>query len=191
MAARQKVKTLKIFGEIEDNTFEYVFETFSSKPEDGIPVSKITHLDIFINTGGGSLLTCFALMDYITYMQNIYKFTIRTIGVGVVASAGFFLFLLGSNRITFPRCRFLVHEHLEVVDGVGAIPYDQKMKEIKEDRKMHKIYIDWVAIKLDLPMVEAEKLVKHNGWLDQSTLLKYHVITGQIDAKSGKFTKFV
>lgn len=72
-------------------------------------------LTLYINSPGGSINDCFALIDI---MRNS-KCPIRTIGIGMIASAGFFIFACGTKgyRIVSKNASIMFHQYSEYISG--------------------------------------------------------------------------
>lgn len=72
-------------------------------------------LSLYINSPGGSLSDCFALID----IMRQSKYPIKTIGIGMVASAGFFIFACGTKgyRIISRNTSIMFHQYSEFIHG--------------------------------------------------------------------------
>lgn len=66
-----------------------------------------TEINLIITSYGGGVDYCFAMIDII----NGSKIKVNTIGLGVVASCGFLLFITGKNRILTPNTSILSHQY--------------------------------------------------------------------------------
>lgn len=97
-------------GSIDDETGDIVEDIirFWNKVDDdaGIPVEERQPIKIYINSEGGSLLATFTIMDAI----RLSKTPVYTINVGIAYSGGFFTFICGHKRFTYPHSSFLFHE---------------------------------------------------------------------------------
>lgn len=69
-------------------------------PEDRIPIK------IFIDSGGGSVISAFTIIDTI----RMSKTPIHTIVTGAAYSAGLEIAVAGHKRFAFPNASFLFHE---------------------------------------------------------------------------------
>lgn len=72
-------------------------------------------LTLYINSTGGDLYEAFALIDV---MRNS-KYTIRTVGIGAVMSAAFFIFASGTKgeRYAGINTSFMCHQFTESMDS--------------------------------------------------------------------------
>lgn len=71
-----------------------------------IPIEKREPIKIYINSGGGSLIETFTMIDSI----QMSKTPVWTICTGAAYSGGFFTFIAGHKRIAYPLASFLYHE---------------------------------------------------------------------------------
>lgn len=74
-----------------------------------IPSKK--QLTLYVNTTGGDLYECFALID----VMKKSKHTISTIGIGAVMSAGFLIFISGEKgkRFLGKNTGIMTHQHTD------------------------------------------------------------------------------
>ena len=70
------------------------------KPEDREPIK------VYINTPGGSLHATLTMVDAI----KMSKTPVITINTGTAFSGGFFVFIAGHKRVSYPNATFLFHE---------------------------------------------------------------------------------
>lgn len=63
-------------------------------------------IKIFINSEGGSAVTCLEIIDAIT----LSKTPVITINIGIAASAGLDIFIAGHKRYCYPNATFCWHE---------------------------------------------------------------------------------
>jgi ATP-dependent Clp protease protease subunit len=72
-------------------------------------------LTLYINSTGGDLYEAFALIDV---MRNS-KYTIRTVGIGAVMSAAFFIFASGTKNERYAgiNTSFMCHQFTESMDS--------------------------------------------------------------------------
>jgi len=135
-------------------------------------------INMYISSEGGELYSCFAMIDLITHLKNVLGLKINTFGMGEVCSGGFFMFILGDNRTLFPKCRIFVHEHMS--QGDSDLPYSEKMTEFKEERILNKIYIDYVAERLEISSFNAKKFLQKNKWLSIKEIDEYNITNREI-----------
>lgn len=99
----------------------------------------VKKIDIYINSPGGSVYDCLGLYDLIQNLKN-KGIIIRTINVGLAASAAAVLLLSGSNgyRDSLPNCRILLHQpssgtYGTVTDMTIELVECQELKRILND----------------------------------------------------------
>ena len=63
-------------------------------------------ITLLINSNGGSILAAHMLMDAIKTSET----PVRTVGLGLIASSAFYIYLAASERYAFPNSVFLMHE---------------------------------------------------------------------------------
>ncbi len=171
---KEYCKNIFLVGEIDD---KMVKETLGNLIDDE-DINKINTLNIFICSAGGGLLECFAIIDLIEYKQRDINYTINTFGLGDIASGGFFLFLLGDNRILFPRARVYVHEHVVTEDDGQA--YTKRQETLQEDETLYRLYSSIVSKRLGISDKKAQTLLKKDKWLTDKEINDYNITTGAI-----------
>ena len=77
------------------------------------PIEERKPIKIYINSPGGSLVSTLTIIDAI----KLSKTPVWTINIGMAYSGGFFIFINGHKRITYPNSSFLYHEGSTGVDG--------------------------------------------------------------------------
>ncbi len=168
-------KNIYLIGEIDDKMVKDTFINLLEDPE----IEKINYLNIYICSEGGNLLECFALMDIIQYQSKDLKYQVNTFALGEIASGGFFLFLLGKERIMFPRARLFVHEHI-VCDDNGTT-YSEKQKDRMEEETVYNMYRSFIVKQLGITERRATILLQKNKWLTDKEINDYKIVTGAIE----------
>jgi ATP-dependent protease ClpP protease subunit len=172
-------KTIYIIGEINEETAN---ETITILLE--TEWEKIKELNIYITSQGGYLADCFAITDLLLYIKEKYSIKINTFGLGEIASAGFFIFIAGSQRKLFPSCRVFVHTHITINSETET--YDQRLKADKhEEKEVYDNYVIYTAEQLNLPIVKAKRLLKKQRWLNKKEIKEFNIATF-INAKQEK-----
>jgi len=92
--------------------------------------SKTKPIVIIMNSPGGSCYDGWGLFD----RMRTCRCPIITIGMGIVASMAFIIYLAGDKRIASQNCRFLNHQMSTEVKGrYTDIKIEQKEMQILED----------------------------------------------------------
>lgn len=166
------VKAITIIGEIGESTTATVIPDLL---ETDFEENKIKELHIYICSEGGNFSDCFAIIDFITVLKEQFNLTIYTYGLGEISSGGFFLFLLGDNRILFPSCRTFVHEHITINEEPKT--YSDRLKEDKTtEKELYEIYLNYTAKQLGLSKKKAKALLAKNKWLNKKDIKCYNIL---------------
>lgn len=172
----EKNKVLYVIGEVaEDISFEFISELVETEWEK----ENITELHIYIVSEGGFLRDCLAVIDIVQHIRKEKNIKVVTHGLGEIASAGFFLFLLGDERWLSPNCRAFVHEHITLGEEKT---YSERLKADKTDEKaLYNSYVKFTAERLGLSPTKAKNLLKKNKWLSKKEIETYNICTGYYD----------
>lgn len=163
-------KTLYIIGEVNEKMTEEIARELIES--DWIS-ENIRELHIYICSEGGYLRDCFAIIDLIQQLRQQFPIIIRTYGLGEVASAGFFIFLLGDERQLFPSCRVFVHEHITV--GTEQT-YGERIKADKtEEKEVYDNYVKYTSDRLGISVTKTRNLLKKNKWLTKKEMRTYSI----------------
>ena len=108
--------------EVDDDAVEnYILRILKWNRDDiDIPVEKRKKIKIYINSVGGDTFVASNMVDVI--MQS--KTPIMVVGLSLVASAAFHIFLAGHERISFSHTIFLQHD--------GSISISNSSKKARE-----------------------------------------------------------
>ena len=101
-----------------------------------IPNNKREPIKVYINTPGGSLHATLTMVDAI----RMSKTPVYTINTGTAFSGGFFIFISGHMRYSYPHATFLFHEGSTGGGGPQdagkfrnyASFYDKMLKQLKD-----------------------------------------------------------
>ena len=101
-------RIITLYDQVDDDVSEIITDILMFNREDeknNIPVEDRKPIKFYINTPGGDLDMCLALID----VMSVSKTPIYTYNLGMCASAGFFIFLAGTRRFTMKNGQFLYH----------------------------------------------------------------------------------
>ena len=161
--------THMISGEIDENNISaairwLIYENLDSS-------NKEKNLTLYINSMGGSLTDAFALID----MMRSSRFPIRTIGIGNVMSAAFFIFASGTigERYIGKNTSILCHQFTE---GVEAKFHDLKA-QIRESEKMNERVVELLreCTNLSTKVIKSKLLPPSDVWLSAEELINLGV----------------
>jgi len=167
-------KTLFLIGEIETPQVAYLLREIIDTDW-----SKINHLKLYITSPGGDLHSTFGIIDLIEEKQKHHKFKVTTYALGVAGSGGFFLFLLGSERLMYSKCRIFVHEHY--CADIEELPFTLQELSHEEDKALNTMYTSWVSKRLGIDFKKAKELLILNKWLNKKEIAEYNIITGTLN----------
>lgn len=107
----------------------------------------VNHLNIHINSGGGSVDEGFAIHDKL--MASPYSIT--TIGEGMVGSIATVIFLSGETRKIFKNSKFFIHNpYVPFTDGLDAAAAQRLADELKlEEERILNFYVEKTGKKAD------------------------------------------
>ena len=163
-------KNIYIIGEVNENTTsEIVREIIDINWDE----ENIKELNIYISSMGGFLSDCFAIIDLILQIKKDHELIVNTYGLGEVASAGFFLFLLGDARVLYPNCRVYVHSHITIGDEKTYI--DRIKADKTEEKELYNNYVAYMAQQLNVSTTKAKNLLKKNKWLTKKEIRDYNI----------------
>lgn len=164
------VKILYIFGEINEAISQEVTQELIETDWRG---EEIQELQLYICSEGGYLRDCFAVIDLVQAIKDRFQIKVYTYGLGEVASAGFFIFLLGEKRVLFPSCRVFVHEHITLG---SEQTYGERIKADKtEEKEVYDKYVKYTSERLELGIKKAKNLLKKNKWLTDKEIKLYNI----------------
>ena len=130
-----------------------------------IPTPEIK---IHINSPGGSLLDCFATMDYIRKS----KAPIHTIVEGSAASAATLISVVGHKRTITKHSFMLIHQ---LSSGLWG-----KFEEIKDDMQNCQLFMDTIYRVYEehtkIPKNVLKDILKRDIYFDAKTCLKYGLV---------------
>lgn len=125
-------------GDIEEGTGDVIDTSIRFwnrvDDEENIPVEERKPIKLYINSGGGSLLATFTIIDAI----KMSKTPVWTIAVGSAYSGGFFSFICGHRRFAYPNASFLYHEGNAGTSGTAsqfanfAAFYKKQLEKLKQ-----------------------------------------------------------
>lgn len=148
---------------------EMNFKLIATSPEKYMPGCKTDdHIELYIHSYGGSVLSAFAALDLIE--KNTIP--IWTIVEGGAASAGTLLSLAGKKRLITKRSYMLIHQLSSVHWG--------KFEELKDDMENSQNLMNQIKRfykeSTRIPPTELDDILKHDLWLDAEKCLKWGMV---------------
>jgi len=83
---------------------------FAKKQVLDLASSEVEDIEIYINSGGGDLMSFMSLHDTILLVQKARNCTVSTIVNGIAASAAAIVLQAGKNRFATKNSRVMIHE---------------------------------------------------------------------------------
>lgn len=171
------------FGFLEDRMYlsGAVTEDVANKVCAYLDVTPYNTVTFFLNTGGGDVQAMNRMIDRIDEFNK--EHTLNTIAEGMVASAGFELFLTGKERIITDDSRLMFHD--SVIDFSKCNCY-WTIRELQERVRwleaMSQASRIWVAHRTGLSVSALKKMTKQHKekWFSVDECLKYKIATKKV-----------
>jgi ATP-dependent protease ClpP protease subunit len=174
-----QIKRLFLIGEVTSEMSKLAISELLETPW---KKENIKELHVIINSEGGFITDCFAIIDVIELLKKQFSLRVTTMGTGMIASAGFFLFLLGDVRVLTQNCRIFVHEHMAIEETEKT--YSERLRSDKTDQKdTYETYLNYTMRRLNLPKRKARLLLRKNKWLNIKEMTTFGIIIGDINAQ--------
>ena len=127
-------------------------------------------IQIYINTFGGSMYDSMGLMDVMFTSET----PIHTFALGKCMSAGFTIFLAGSQRYCMKNTTFMYHNLAHTVTG----RYGQLIDGIEEDMRMEELMDNWVISRCKITKKMIADCIKEKTdlYIDSNTAKKLGIV---------------
>lgn len=145
---------------------ELFYLTSKMTPEE----SKNDPITIYINSPGGEVYSCLGLYDVMQLFIN-QGYVIRTINIGLAASAAAIILLAGSKgyRYCLPHSTIMLHQPSS---GTYGTITDMKIA-VEEGDRLKKLLNDIVTKHAGEQVVE---LMERDAWISPEEALKFNLI---------------
>jgi ATP-dependent Clp protease protease subunit len=168
-----KTRTILLSGEINKNLAERTIkELLLLENMSGEPVR------MFIDSPGGDADAGFAIFDMIRFVKPV----VRTIGMGLVASAAAIVLLASKkeDRYGLPNSHYLIHQPLSGIRGV-ATDIEIHAREMEKIRtRINKL----IADETGKPEADVEKDTDRDYWMSAAEAQAYGLISTVITARA-------
>jgi len=141
-------RNIYLFDEISETS---VMESIRCINQCVIESNKLP-ITMLINSPGGDCYSGLALYDW----MRSCKVPITTIGVGIIASMGFIIYLAGDKRLASPNARFLNHQVSSYYEGKAS---DINVQKAEVD-ELENILVKIVAERTGVREASVKKDVK-------------------------------
>jgi ATP-dependent Clp protease, protease subunit len=134
---------------------------------------EVDHIQMIINSEGGACTAGFAIID----MMEWSRIPVYTTGIGMIASMGLLIFMVGEQgrRVITPRTSILSHRYSAMTIG----NHSQLLASRKEEDMTHQRVIDhYLSYSNISTQTELEKILLRDvdTWLSPEEALKYGII---------------
>ena len=147
------------------SAIEWIMRKNMKTDDEDIP-KKLT---IVINSPGGSVYDCFALLD----AMKASKIPVHTVGTGIIASCGLLMFLGGEKRTLSPNTSVLSHQFSTMSMGKE---HDLRAEMVEYDIISDRIIGHYEqATGLDRDVIKKELLPPSDTWLTTEQCLEYGI----------------
>lgn len=140
---------------------------FWNKVDENIPLEERQPIKLYIHSPGGYLTSAFAIIDTV----KLSKTPVHTIAIGDVYSGGFFIFLAGDKKYTYPHASFLYHE--------GATANGGDANKFRNFAKFYEVQLEQlrqiVLKNSSITEEEYEKHIKDDWWLTAEEAVSYGI----------------
>jgi ATP-dependent Clp protease protease subunit len=161
-----KTRSIFLAGEVNKALAEKIVKQLILLEADGDDPIKV-----FIDSPGGDADAGFAIFDMIRFVKP----KVRTIGMGLVASAAAIILLAGEKelRVGLPNSHYLIHQPLSGMRGV-ATEIEIHAKELDRIRgKINKL----IAEKTGQSLEKVEKDTDRDYWMNAEEAQGYGLIS--------------
>lgn len=176
--ALQNQGMMLLMGGIADDAVRPVIEWILH--ENHVRKKKCKELLLMICSDGGDMSAAFALID----VMRSSRITIKTVGLGTIASAALMIFLAGAKgrRILTPNTSILSHQFSWGTSGKAH----ELFATVKEFELTHKRMIDHYEYStgLDIDTIKKVLLPPQDVYLSAEEALKYQICDHVADLKS-------
>ena len=132
--------------------------------ENDIPENERTPIKIYIDSNGGDLIATLTMVDAI----KLSKTPVWTINIGAAYSGGFFTFIAGHKRFTYPHASFLYHE-----GSTGNVGDAGKFQNFAEFYKKQLNILKDITLKYTKISPELyEEKRRDDWWIDSNEAIK-------------------
>ncbi len=136
------------------------------------PGKEIT---FYINSPGGEISSGLALYDTIRMLKS----PVRTVCIGMAASMGSVLFLVGDKRELLPHSEIMIHDPRQYGGGGTAMDIAANAEHIMKTRD---IIGQIIADRTNKPLEVVLEKTKSDSWFDAEGAIEFGLATGVFEA---------
>lgn len=159
---------LYVFGELDTDKASTVCEKIIQANEEG----GVPHLQMIINSPGGSLTAGFAIIDIMEWSQ----LPVYTTGVGMIASMGLAVFMAGEpgRRVITPRTSVLSHRFSAWAFGTHSELVASRREQDLAHNRIVNHYLQHTAVKSEEEL-NRTLLRDVDTWLTPGEAVRYGI----------------
>ena len=156
--------------EVDDSYYEFIRYIIDWNIEDmGVAIKDRRPITLMINTMGGDLSVCNAMIDTI----KMSKTPIRSVNMGCCFSAGSFIFLACKERYVLPRSTFLIHKGSGEFQGT----YDEIIASIGEYTRQIEELVAYLHENTKIPDEEIEEHISSEWYVNAEKSIEWGIAT--------------
>ena len=171
----KNIAVIDVFSALVENRIIFIDGVIDDELANGViaqmlylnALDKEKEISIYINSPGGSVYDGLAIWD----VSKVIEAPIKTVGIGLAASMGAFLMLMGKKRVGLKHSRYMLHQVSSGMRGkFSDIEIElQQAKELQDD--LYKIIKEHTTIQ------NPEELLKPDNWYNAEKALEIGILT--------------
>jgi ATP-dependent Clp protease, protease subunit len=167
---------MDVFSKLIQERIIFIDEPVTDELASGV-ISQMLYLDsldttrpinIYINTPGGLVTSGMAIYD----TSQLIKSPIRTVGLGLIASMGIILFLMGAERCCTKNAEFMIHQPSGYAEGQASDMQIAAEQIIKWRAKLSRI----ISEKTGKTFEEVDRDSNRDYWMDAEEAKAYGIV---------------
>lgn len=130
---------------------------------------------LYIDSPGGRLKDCFKFIDYVKIIKKIHNIKLITVGMGLIASAGTLMHIIGDEKYITENSQYMIHELYSGTVG----KYTECLSWIKAMKDTHdKLLSIYLTNNSKIDKDKLEVLLKNESWFISSECVEYGFADG-------------
>lgn len=130
---------------------------------------------LYIDSPGGKLKDCFKFIDYVKIIKKIHNIKLITVGMGLIASAGTLMHIIGDEKYITENSQYMIHELYSGTVG----KYTECLSWIKAMKDTHdKLLSIYLTNNSKIDKDKLEVLLKNESWFISSECVEYGFADG-------------
>lgn len=161
-----QIRRIVLTGAVSDQMSDYFINSLTVLEYTDVS----TPINVYINSPGGGVDSALAILDAMTTCSC----PVRTVGIGMVASAAVILLAAGEkgNRVIAPNCRVMIHQASTMIGGHTA----ELQNEIEEVHRIQDIYNEILSKYTGKSIKQIEKDMQLDYYMGAEEAIKYGIV---------------